>query len=92
MYQLEGGEGARRSGAGGRRRFVQEEGDDGIAIVSLDNGPFPEFRLPTDRRQYMHHDYDHHDAPPEAPAHHPRAPPPQFFEHSLQEDELLYLT
>lgn len=41
---------------------MQEEGEDGIAIVSLDNAPFPEFRLPTDRRQYMHH--EDHEYPP----------------------------
>lgn len=78
----------RRSGGGARRRFVQEEGDDGIAIVSLDNGPFPEFRLPTDRRQYMHHEYDNPDM---APPHHHAPPPRHSLEHLPQEDEVVYL-
>lgn len=81
----------RRSGAGSRRRFVQEEGEDGIAIVSLDNAPFPEFRLPTDRRQYMHHEYMHDDAPNLLP--NGGAPSQRHsLEHSQQEDELLYLS
>ncbi|XP_028031709.1 uncharacterized protein LOC114244181 isoform X1 [Bombyx mandarina] len=37
----------------GSRRFIQEEKEDGVAIISLDDGTFPEFRLPKDRRQYM---------------------------------------
>lgn len=35
------------------RRFLQEEGDNGVAIINLDDEPFPEFRLPRSRRQYM---------------------------------------
>ncbi|XP_052747999.1 uncharacterized protein LOC116412838 [Galleria mellonella] len=38
------------------RRFIQEEGDKGVAIINLDDGPFPEFRLPRTRTQYMHQD------------------------------------
>lgn len=35
------------------RRFIQEEGDNGVVIINLDDEPFPEFRLPRTRRQYM---------------------------------------
>lgn len=35
------------------QRLIQEEKDDGVAIINLDDGPFPEFRLPKSRRQYM---------------------------------------
>lgn len=35
------------------RRFIQEEGDNGVAIINLNDEPFPEFRLPRSRRQYM---------------------------------------
>ncbi|KAJ2943229.1 hypothetical protein O0L34_g18942 [Tuta absoluta] len=45
--------GGRRSGGGGVRRFLQEEKPDQIAIVPLDQGPIPEFRLPRGRRQFM---------------------------------------
>ncbi|XP_026331453.1 uncharacterized protein LOC113238823 [Hyposmocoma kahamanoa] len=92
ILEIEGGDGTRRSGRGGRRRFVQEEGDDGIAIVSLDNGPFPEFRLPTDRRQYMHHQYtdDAPDPPPDEPPSQRRRG--HSLEYAQQEDELLYLS
>ncbi|XP_045507724.1 uncharacterized protein LOC123703689 [Colias croceus] len=40
----------RRSGLD---HLIQEEGNDGIAIVNLGGGPIPEFRLPRSRRQYM---------------------------------------
>ncbi|CAH2098787.1 unnamed protein product [Euphydryas editha] len=43
----------------GQARLIQEENKEGVAIVNLDNGPFPELRLPNSRRQYMH---DHGDA------------------------------
>ncbi|CAF4958454.1 unnamed protein product [Pieris macdunnoughi] len=41
---------SRRSGG---ERLIQEESKDGVAIINLGGGPFPEFRLPRSRRQYM---------------------------------------
>ncbi|XP_046974487.1 uncharacterized protein LOC124540810 [Vanessa cardui] len=38
----------------GQARLIQEENKEGVAIVNLDKGPFPELRLPNSRRQYMH--------------------------------------
>nr|XP_026501783.1 uncharacterized protein LOC113404916 [Vanessa tameamea] len=38
----------------GQARLIQEEDKEGVAIVNLDKGPFPELRLPNSRRQYMH--------------------------------------
>ncbi|CAH4037388.1 unnamed protein product [Pieris brassicae] len=42
---------SRRSGG---ERLIQEESKDGVAIINLGGGLFPEFRLPRSRRQYMH--------------------------------------
>ncbi|XP_037294060.1 uncharacterized protein LOC119189163 isoform X2 [Manduca sexta] len=36
------------------RRFIQEEGEGGVALMTLDDEPFPDFKLPKSRRQYMH--------------------------------------
>ncbi|CAG9790128.1 unnamed protein product [Diatraea saccharalis] len=36
------------------RRFVEEKKDDEVAIIRLDDGPFPQFTLPRSRRQYMY--------------------------------------
>ncbi|XP_050358195.1 uncharacterized protein LOC126778567 isoform X2 [Nymphalis io] len=38
----------------GQARLIQKEDKEGVAIVNLDKGPFPELRLPNSRRQYMH--------------------------------------
>ncbi|KAL0810651.1 hypothetical protein ABMA28_010758 [Loxostege sticticalis] len=35
------------------RRYIQEENEQGVSIVSVDGAPFPEFLLPRSRRQYM---------------------------------------
>ncbi|XP_028159621.1 uncharacterized protein LOC114352285 [Ostrinia furnacalis] len=34
-------------------RFIQEESPAGVALISLDGRPFPDFHLPRSRRQYM---------------------------------------
>lgn len=44
--------GSRRSNIG-ERRFLQERGPKGVALFALDGAPFPQFRLPRSRRQYM---------------------------------------
>ncbi|XP_049882414.1 uncharacterized protein LOC126378255 isoform X2 [Pectinophora gossypiella] len=73
----------RRSGAGDdTRRFLQEERADGVSILKLGDGPFPEFRLPPDRRQYM--------AVADGPAERRhRAPVPTVSEHDSSDDDPL---
>ncbi|XP_075987842.1 uncharacterized protein LOC142984253 isoform X2 [Anticarsia gemmatalis] len=82
---------SRRAGAGdagGARRFLQERGAEGVALISLDAAPFPQFRLPRERRQYMHEGRD--PRPPLAehlPAHHHhhhhKRPVPTHSNHSV---------
>ncbi|XP_045780834.1 uncharacterized protein LOC123877942 [Maniola jurtina] len=38
----------------GQNQYIQEEGEEGVAIVSLHKAPFPDLRLPNSRRQYQH--------------------------------------
>lgn len=49
--------GARRAGggrgAGGARRLLEERDAAGLTLIRLDGAPFPQFRLPHARRQYM---------------------------------------
>ncbi|RVE53915.1 hypothetical protein evm_001318 [Chilo suppressalis] len=35
------------------RRFVEARDSEGVSLFRLDNGPFPQFRLPRTRRQFM---------------------------------------